>query len=302
VIDGEDMRYKVVLWGLGKIYNKMLNTLRYYELKKEIEIVALTAETIPSIHFLDGYPVKTKEELGDLEFDIVLILNDVHEKDIFKKAVEIGIPEEELVFYRVLELPMFHFDSYMELKKSRMSIISNNCWGGSIYHTLGMECLSPFKNLFLDDEDYLRLLKNLRYYLSCELRFNKYGIDIHSKAEYPVMCLDDVLVHCNHAKTDEDASADWKRRVRKMNWDNIFIEMYTQDKNVAREFSRLDEYRQKVCFVPFEEEHESWMHLKAMGNSCEFYEIVNCNAGNGNGSLAYFPLELLQGIKRHRYE
>lgn len=296
------MRYKVVLWGLGKIYNRMINTLRYYELRDEIEIVALTAETVPSIHFLDGYPVKAKEEIGDLEFDIVIILNDVHERDIFNRAVKMGISKEQLVFYRVLELPMFQFDSYMQLKKSRMSIISNNCWGGSIYHTLGMECLSPFKNLFLEDEDYLRLLSNLKYYLSCELQFRGYGIDTHSKSQYPIMCLEDVLVHCNHTRTSDDASADWQRRVRKINWDNIFVEMYTQDKNAARKFSRLDEYRKKVCFVPFEKEHESWMQLANMGNCGEFYEVVNCNAGNGNGSLAYLPLELLQGIKRYRYE
>jgi len=113
------------------------------------------------------------------------------------------VPRDKLVTYRVLEIPRFRFDQYIKLKESRVSIVSNNCWGGLIYHTLGMECLSPFKNLYLEDADYLKLLGNLKYYLNCDLQFQEYAIEIHSGAKYPVMRLDDVSVHCNHAETAE---------------------------------------------------------------------------------------------------
>lgn len=180
--------------------------------------------------------------------------------------------------------------------------MSNNCWGGTIYNTLGMECLSPFKNLYLEDGDYIKLLKNLRHYLSCELQFKEFAIDVHSGAEYPVMCLEDVLVHCNHVQTPEEAAADWKRRVGKMNWNNIFVEMYTENIDIAGEFSKLDRYKKKICFVPFAVENECLMQLNALGNGYEFYEVVNRNAGNGNGSLSYLPWELLEGKKIYRYE
>lgn len=296
------MKFKVVLWGIGKIYNRLLNTLRFFEIKGEIEIVALTADKIPAILRLDGYPVIPKEELAHLGYDLVIIMNDVHEKDIYKTAVSCGVPEEKILFYRVLELPFFQFEKYMRLKKSRLSIVSNNCWGGTIYNTLGMECLSPFKNLFLEDEDYIRLLKNLQYYLSRELEFREFAIDIHSGAEYPVMCLEDVLVHCNHAEMPEDAAADWQRRVAKINWSNIFVEMYTENIIYAKEFSKLNAYKKKVCFVPFEEDNECLMQLTALGNEHEFYEVVNRNAGNGNGSLTYLSWELLEGKREYRYE
>lgn len=296
------MKYKTILWGLGKIYNRLFNTLQYFELKGDIEIVALTAEDIPPIVCLDGYPVRPKEELENLEYDLVIIMNDMHEKDIYRTAVGLGVPVEKLLFYRILELPGFQIDRYMQLKRSRISILSNNCWGGTTYHTLGMECLSPLKNLFVEDEDYIRLLKNLKYYLSCELHFKKYAVDPHSGSEYPVMCLEDVLIHCNHAKTPAEAVADWNRRVVKINWDNIFAEMYTENIVYANEFSKLDCYKKKVCFVPFETENKCLMWLKALGNEQQFYEVVNRNAGNGNGSLTYLPWDLLEGKKEYRYK
>ena len=240
------MTYKVVLWGVGRIYNRLFNILKYFELKNEIEIVALTATNIPMIKYLDGYPVKTLDELEKIDYDLVIILNDIQEKEIFKAATELyGIPQEKLIFYRILELPNFCLDKYLELKKSKISIISNNCWGGVIYHTLGMECLSPFKNLYLEDADYLKLLKNLRYYLSCKLEFKEYGIEIHSRETYPIMCLNDITIHCNHSKTYEEAAFNWERRVKKINWDNIFVEMYTENRFFACEFSKLDCFEKK---------------------------------------------------------
>ena len=96
------MTYKVILWGLGRIYNRLFNTLKYFELKKEIEIVALTATSIPTIKYLDGYPLKTLDELKKIEYDLVIILNDVQEKEIFRTAIELyGITQDNLIFYRV---------------------------------------------------------------------------------------------------------------------------------------------------------------------------------------------------------
>lgn len=168
-----------------------------------------------------------------------------------------------------------------------------------IYHTLGMECLSPFKNLYLEDADYLKLLKNLKYYLNCKLEFKEYAIEIHSKETYPVMCLHDITVHCNHSKTHEDAISNWERRVKKINWDNIFIEMYTESSFFAHEFSKLDHFQKKICFVPFEIHDESQMQLKTLREGQEFYQVVNDNAGNSG--LTYFPWELLELSRNYRY-
>jgi len=49
---------------------------------------------------------------------------------------------------------------------NEFSIISNNCWGGAIYQSLHRPYLSPFAGIFLMAPCYLRLLADLRHYLS----------------------------------------------------------------------------------------------------------------------------------------
>ena len=36
------MKYRLVIWGTGAVYNRHVNLLKYYELKNEIEIIAVT--------------------------------------------------------------------------------------------------------------------------------------------------------------------------------------------------------------------------------------------------------------------
>ena len=56
------------------------------------------------------------------------------------------------------------------LQSSKISVIAINCWGGLISHTLGLEFRSPFVNMFLEEQDYLKLLSDLDYYLGMELK------------------------------------------------------------------------------------------------------------------------------------
>ena len=55
------------------------------------------------------------------------------------------------------------------LKNKHFTIISDNCWGGRIYQELGLPYQSPFIGLFIYSPDYVKLLANLKHYLSGEL-------------------------------------------------------------------------------------------------------------------------------------
>lgn len=57
-----------------------------------------------------------------------------------------------------------------KLERKDFSIISNNCWGGVTYEWFGLEKLSPTVGSYFFAEDYIRFLKNIRNYLSMELR------------------------------------------------------------------------------------------------------------------------------------
>lgn len=58
-----------------------------------------------------------------------------------------------------------------------------------MYHDLGLPFLSPTINLYFDPKDFLRYVKNLRYYNSLELE------NVTLMNDYPQGKLDDVLIH-----------------------------------------------------------------------------------------------------------
>lgn len=295
------MKYRIVIWGIGAVYNKHVNLLKYYEVKNEIEVVAVTSNDISSkTRIIDGFPVIELNELCSLKYDYLLIMNDTFYREIRETAIEMGVEEERIIHYKVLEIPHLVFEQYIKLKESRISIISNNCWGGTVYNTLGLECISPFKNLFLEDDSYLRMLYNLEYYLCCTPSFGGCAIDIHSGKEYPILRLDDVLVHCNHDDSYETAAQNWSRRLKKMNMDNLFIEMYTDQRENAEKFIRLNQYTHKVCFVPFECNERGLWYLELGTGQSDFWEAVLSNARNGKNSLSYNIIDLLNGKPCHR--
>lgn len=289
------MKHRLVVWGIGAVYNKHLNLLRYYEWKNEIEVAAVTANNLPDARTMDGYRLVHPAMLSTVAFEYMMIMNDAAFMEIRETALSMGIAAEKILNYKILDIPDLEFDQYIKLKESRISIISNNCWGGTIYNTLGMECLSPFKNLFLEDDSYLRMLGNLDYYLGCKPESGGFETDVHSGNIYPILKLDDVLIHCNHDSEYETAIRNWNRRLVKLNRDNLFIEMYTEDEKYAAEFIRMQGFEKKICFVPFKGSEKGLFKLELRPGQAEFWEVVISSARNGGNSIAYNIIDLLNG-------
>ena len=144
------MKYKIVIWGVGNTYNKHVNSIKYLESCEGIEVVALTANKLPPFKTVDGYPLIAYSKLHTLQYDYILAMSDIYYSEIVQLAMENGALRSQIIPYRILELPSINFHDYVKLKESNISIIANNCWGGLICRTLGLECLSPFKNLFFE--------------------------------------------------------------------------------------------------------------------------------------------------------
>ena len=133
-------------------------------------------------------------------------------------------------------------------------VISNNCWGGEIYRRLGMQYNTPFIGLYIYGPDYIKLLKNLAYYLSIELSFVETSKWLSSPVSYPVGVLDDVELHFVHYENKELALAKWNRRLKRMNeftgTDKYFFKIDDRDlsdENIIMSFHNLP-YRNKVSF------------------------------------------------------
>ena len=294
------MKYKIVIYGIGEQYNKNFNTIKYFELLEQFSVVGVTAKWTPDSTSLDGYNIIKLTELHTVQYDFIIVMSDIYFDEIVRELTDRGIERSKIISYRVLQIPNLDFNAYIDFKNSKVSIISNNCWGGVICRTLGIECLSPFKNLSLEDNDYIKLLNNFMHYMECEMKFLEYAYNRNSQKNYPVMLLDDVKVHCNHDTNPEDAVEKWNRRRNKINYSNLFIEMYTESKLVMEQFLRIDGYKNKLCFVPFETDAKNVYQLSLYPGQSKFWETVNSNAGNGANSIAYNYLNLMLGMKAER--
>lgn len=270
---------KVLIWGLGPKYNLYINAIKYCEVQGEIEIVGVT-DRKELYTCLDGYPFIPLEEICSHEIDYIAITPDSYQK-ISQQAVQMGFSEEQLILARVFALPGFRFNKYRELLDSKVSIIPNNCWGGVVYHTLGMKCLSPFINMFMGDLSFFRLLNNLEYYIHCKLQFKRFEHNPVLKSEYPVCGLDDVELHFNHSTSMDEVEEKWYERVERLNWNNLFVMMMYSSgwPETLERFDKLN-YKKKIAFLSFDSSQQSTHSLRTFfekdcGDINLFWKCVN---------------------------
>lgn len=131
------------------------------------------------------------------------------------------------------------------LQVSEFSIICSNCIGGIIYHRLGKKFLSPTVNLWINQKEFLKMVKELKKYMEYDLIF----ID-HPKYNFPVAKLNDIFIYFNHSKTIDEAKKDWNRRRNRINYDNLYIIMYDRDGITKEDILSLQNIRcrNKIVF------------------------------------------------------
>lgn len=272
--------FNTILWGTGEIFNTHLNGIHYLELTEQINVVGIISENISNKwSLLDGYPVLNKNQIHWEDIDLIIIMSQRYFKEILSEIKKIVVNVVEVISYRVIEIPGVKIAQYIRLINEKISIISNNCWGGLICRSLGIECRSPFKNLFLKDEDYLKVISDLKRYMCSEPEFVRFDIDIHSKKRYPVLRIFDAEIHCNHAEDIETAIFEWNRRRKKINLDNVFFEMYTENRNSAGQFISITEGKKRICFLPKENNNiidkNGLVYVDLKTEEKELWEAVN---------------------------
>lgn len=110
-------------------------------------------------------------------------------------------------------------------KEKRITIISQNCIGGVIYSDLGLPFQSPTINMFIEDENFLKLTENLEYYMSLDpvAITDNYIDPIDSSISYPKIGIGDIEICALHYKDCNEAIEAWQRRKKRINYNNIVI-------------------------------------------------------------------------------
>lgn len=281
----------------------MINLLRFYADAGEIEIVGVTALELPPFMTLDGYRLIEIGEIQLIDYDYLVVMSDGYLMEIVDMAMsKAGTKRNKIVSYHILTIPYFSFQRYHLIKEQNVSIVSNNCWAGLIYNTLELECISPFKNVSFAADDYIKIICNLKHYLSVDPEWKgKKEIDKNQNREVPMLELDDVYIKCNHDLDANVAIKNWIRRRNKFNWDNILVEMYTEDSRVEKEFGEASkQYSKRICFVPYKSDAIYSVSLPMSCDQSKFWETVNSNAQVGKNAVTYDILRILDGETFYR--
>jgi uncharacterized protein (DUF1919 family) len=131
------------------------------------------------------------------------------------------------------------------LKNTEVTLVASNCNGGCILNDLHMRFNSPFINLWIMPDDFIRLCGNMKYYMGCKLDFVcEEGIS------YPIGKLDDIKIYFQHYASKEEAEMLWNKRKQRMDFENVWI-LFTDREGCTyddlKRFDRLD-YKYKVVF------------------------------------------------------
>lgn len=133
-----------------------------------------------------------------------------------------------------------------KLTNVNFSVFSQNCIGSVMYNDLGLEFQSPTINMLFQPKDFIRFMKDINYYLEQPIVF------VHSDFAYPIGYVGDVLIKFVHYHSEDEVTAAWKRRISRINWDNVFLlccdEGLTQEDMI--EFDSLP-YKNKILFMHY---------------------------------------------------
>lgn len=143
------------------------------------------------------------------------------------------------------------------LKNKDFTIISNNCFGGAVYEYFNLPKNSPTVGAYFFAKDYLKFIKNLKYYFSLELTFIPTNKSKHfeyltgASKECPIGVLGDIEIIFLHYKNEKEALDKWNRRIKRVNWNNLIVKFNDQNNATEEDIIEFDSlsFKNKLCFV-----------------------------------------------------
>lgn len=157
----------------------------------------------------------------------------------------------EYIFAKFYEKVPFVHDTInrryrKRLKNTNVTLITSNCAGGIIYHWLGLKFNSPFINLWLTNDDYIRALENFDDFINTPILECK-----TENVDYPVgIGWGGIKIYFMHYDTFENAYSKWKERIKRIHRENMCVRFtnWSGDESILERFDKLP-FKNKIIFV-----------------------------------------------------
>lgn len=132
------------------------------------------------------------------------------------------------------------------LKNSDFTLICSNCFGGIFYHWLGLKFNTPFINLWLTNEDFIKAVANWDKFIDHPIVEDK-----EADMGYPVgISLDGIRIYFQHYKTFDEAIEKWNIRKNRINHSKIvfLLTNWNGDSYIVEDFNNLN-VKNKLIFT-----------------------------------------------------
>ncbi len=226
------MSRKIVIWGMGEGYERMLNGVNFEILKENISVEAVVVR--PQDKYCsqkDGFQVITKNELKSVNFDYIVVSSTVFFNEICSEAMEMGYDRKMIIDGEIFHMPLFDFSRYASLIENPVTILSDDCWGGQVYNRLKLPLNSPVVDILWDRREYAKFIQDPLFYLNTELTMSP---DSPNEMDFnrfkaPIGRLGNDEKHVDmsfvHRLTFDSAKKEWDRRKERVNVNNLFVKM-----------------------------------------------------------------------------
>lgn len=259
---------RVVIWGIGNDYEKIVNQIKYEELKGNIQVEALVSRRdLNWCDHRDGYLLISKEELCGKEYDFLIIASSKFYSDIKKEAIELNIPEHKIIDGSIFNMPLFDFKRYMSLLDDPVTIWSDDCWGGYVYHSLKLPFTSPCINIWWPRDSYMKFIQNPIYYIEQPLEVLDVGDLRKNSVPKGKIGIGDEQIQMEflHAPTFEKAREQWDKRKKRINKNRMFFKLGLPANNkCCEQYLRIFDKIPfpKICFYSGHTEKKDVVYLK----------------------------------------
>lgn len=254
---------------------------------------------------IDGIPVIQENALLTMEFDYILVTTSKYISDVYISVSRLGINKDRIIDAKVMDFPGFNWKRYVSLLKNPVTIFSDDCWGGYVYHDLKLLFCSPTVNLsFRHKQQYIDFVNNYHTILSQKMECVREG-NVRNN-EYPIGKLTsdcgDVIIQFIHSISFDDAVSEWDRRKNRINSNNVFVKMaMNADTNdcvkLMEEFDRIP-YK-KICFCSAESVKSydnvyytpryEWFLKKNKKATYSYFDYVR-----NNRSYLYYDIDIMK--------
>lgn len=237
------MERVLIVGDLGVIpdnFNKIYN----YHLNKSINIIGISYFDLYYEKYF-GFNYYPLDYFYEVEFDYIVLICKDEDYYNYRNYLIDKKSDVKIINHKVFDIPFFDVNKYLSLYNNTPTIISNNCVGGITYHTFSLPFNSPFINLWLTEDDFIKFLSNIDKYLKEDIIPAGFVYNYEGEKQ-PICLLGDIKLYCTHYTNHEDAIDAWKRRTKRINLDNTIIVFLDYEGTRIEAFNNIP-LKNKIC-------------------------------------------------------